>query len=249
MWETAAAVSAGTDTPGLGLGLGVGTMSDAQSGLLLVRYFEQLVENHDLEAFRDRVAARYTEGTLGRILSSSPSVEARRAAVLALGLFGSFEASNPVLGRALRDRDAGVRNMSEESLWAVWFRADAPENNAALAQVRMLIGRQQLARAVALATRLIARAPNFAEAYNQRAIAYFLQGRLSESAADCEQVLSRNPFHIGAISGLAQCQLGLNRFSDALKTFRRALKLQPYSLALRASIKALEAQTGSDGLP
>jgi tetratricopeptide (TPR) repeat protein len=224
-------------------------MSDVQSGLLLVEYFKQLAEDHDLEAFRGQVTARYNEGTLGRIVSRSPIVPARRAAVLSLGLVGSFEGSNAVLGRALKDADSGVRLMAEESLWAVWFRADTPENNAVLEQVRLLIGRQELDQAVSLATRLIAAAPDFAEAYNQRAFAYFLQNRLAESAADCQRVLSRNPYHIGAISGLAKCQLGLSRPHDALKTLRRAYRLQPYSRSLRESIKALEAETGADGSP
>jgi tetratricopeptide (TPR) repeat protein len=224
-------------------------MSDAHAGFLLVEYFGRLVDDHDLEAFRARVAARYTAGTLGRILSSSSHVTARRGAVLALGFLGSFEESNADLGRALRDSDTGVRNMAEEALWAVWFRADAPENNRVLEQVRILIGRQQFGQAIDLATRLILVAPTFAEAYNQRAIAYFFQNRFAESAGDCERVLRRNPWHFGAMSGLAQCQLGMNHPRDALKTLRKALKLQPYSEALKESIRALEAETGPDGSP
>jgi tetratricopeptide (TPR) repeat protein len=246
-WLLRAQVSAGADASALARG--GGSMSEAHAAFLLVDYFKRLLEDHDLDAFRDRVASRYNEGTLARILSSSPTALPRRAAVVSLGLLGTFEASNAVLGRALRDADAGVRSMSEDALWAVWFRAGTPENNHTLQQVRILIGRQELDQAVIVATRLIAAAPNFAEAYNQRAIAYFLQNRLAESIEDCERVLSRNPCHFGAISGMAQCQLRLNRAADALKSFRRALRLQPYSEALKESVKVLEAETGFDGSP
>ena len=61
----------------------------------------------------------------------------------------------------------------------------------------MAIAREQLVQAELLVTRLIATAPDFAEAYNQRAIIYFHQGRFADSVKDCESVLARNPYHFG----------------------------------------------------
>ena len=229
------------------VGMGVSRMSEAHSGSLLVEYFKEFLGKRDVDEFRNRVAARYNEGTLGRILAGSPDVSARRAAVLSLGILGTFEQSNAVLGRALRDDDLSVRSMAEDALWAVWFRADSAEHNQTLERVRQAIGHEQLDQALALVTGLIGEAPNFAEAYNQRAFVYFLQGRYAESAADCQQVLARNPFHIGAIEGLAKCQLSLNHPREALKSLRRALKLRPHNSALRESIRELETQIESDG--
>ena len=137
--------------------------------------------------------------------------------------------------------------MAEDALWAIWFRADTPEHNQALSQVQLAISRDQLDQAEVLVTRLIAGAPNFAEAYNQRAIIYFLQGRFAESVQDCQRVLSRNPYHFGAISGMAQSQVRLNRPQDALKSLRRAFKIQPHHASLRESIRILEAEIESDG--
>jgi tetratricopeptide (TPR) repeat protein len=222
-------------------------MSDAHTGSLLIEYFKAFIGDRDLDAFRDHVSARYNEGTLGRILLASPDVAARRAAVLSLGIMGSFEQSNSVLGKALSDDDPIVRTMTEDALWAVWFRADTPEHNQALNQVAIAISHEQLEQAEVLVTRLIAGAPNFAEAYNQRAIIYFHQGRFAESVQDCQRVLSRNPYHFGAISGMAQSQVRLKRPQDALKSLRRALKIQPHHTSLRESIKILEAEIESDG--
>jgi tetratricopeptide (TPR) repeat protein len=215
-------------------------MSDPQTGSLLVDYYESFLRDQDIDRFRQLVAARYTEGTLCRLVESG-STPSRRAAVLALGLFGSFE-TNAALARALRDSDLTVRRLATDALWAVWFRADTPENNKTLEQVSNLIGQQRLEDAVEQATQLIARSPRFAEAYNQRAIAYFAQRRYDESAADCRRTLERNPYHFGALSGLAQCQLRLGQPREALKTFRRALRLQPYSEGLREVVSALEAE-------
>ena len=89
-------------------------MSEAQYGSLLVEYFRVFRHDRDLDTFRNRVAARYNEGTLCRILSISADVAARRAAVLSLGIIGSFEQSNSALGMALRDSDIAVRSMAED---------------------------------------------------------------------------------------------------------------------------------------
>lgn len=220
--------------------MAVAGLLESADGSLLVAYYEGFLRDHDIEGFRQRVSARYDEGTLGRLLESGEPTS-RRAAVLALGLTGTF-ASNAIVARGLRDRDPVVRDLAADALWAIWFRADTPENNATLAQVQILIRRERLEGAVLLATHLIGRAPNFAEAYNQRALAHFLLGHYAASAEDCQRVLERNPYHIGALSGLAQCQLRLDQRREALKTFRRALRLQPFSTGLRQFVTALEAE-------
>ncbi len=96
--EIPAKLSAASETSRAGMG--VSSMSKAQSGSLLVEYFKDFLAKRDVDEFRNRVAARYNEGTLGRILAGSPDVSARRAAVLSLGIMGSFEQSNAFLGRS-----------------------------------------------------------------------------------------------------------------------------------------------------
>lgn len=214
-------------------------MFEPHTGSLLVTYYETFLKEQDIEHYRERVSSRYTEGTLCRLIETG-STQARRAAVLALGLFGSFQ-SNASVARALRDSDLTVRRIARDALWAIWFRADTPENNKALEQVSGLISRERADEAIELATRLVTRAPRFAEAYNQRAIAHFAQQNYEASAADCRQALELNPYHVGALGGLAQCQLKLGQPGEALKTYRRALKLQPYSGDLQQVISMLEA--------
>jgi tetratricopeptide (TPR) repeat protein len=215
-------------------------MFEPHTGSLLVEFYDAFLRDQDIEQFRKQVAIRYTEGTLTRLVESG-GTQARRAAVLALGLFGSYQA-NATVARALRDSDLTVRRLASDALWAIWFRADTPENNKTLEEVSHLIGNHRPEQAETLATRLISASPNFAEAYNQRAIAHFAQNHFEESAADCRRVLERNPYHFGALSGLAQCQLQLGQRSEALKTLRRALRLQPYSEGLREMVSRLEAE-------
>jgi tetratricopeptide (TPR) repeat protein len=209
------------------------------TGSLLVEYYKNVLRTRDLDAFTQQVPARFTREGLARLAESNGG-ETRRAAIFALGLFGSIE-DNALLARALRDVDPIVRSHAEGALWAVWFRADTPENNRMLEQVRDLIGERRPEEAIRLADRLIDRSPKFAEAYNQRAIAEFTLGRFDASAADCRRVLELNPYHIGALGGLAQCEIRLDRRGDAIKTLRRSLKLQPHSKGIRETISLLES--------
>ena len=206
---------------------------------MLVEYFERFLKDHDLEGFRRDVAARYTEATLCRVVLAG-DVRSRRAAVLALGIGGGI-GCNAVVARTLKDVDPTVRALAVNALWAIWSRADSPENVAALDEVQTLIERGRLDDAIRKANALIARAPTFAEALNQRAIAHYLSGRHVESANDCRRVLELNPYHFGALSGLGQCQIRLRQRVEAIRTFRRALDLQPYSDGLRETVAELEA--------
>ncbi len=220
--------------------IGAPGMLQPHTGSLLVDYYEAFLRDQDIEAFRRNVSTRYNEGTLARLLQAG-EVQARRASVLALGLYGGF-GSNAAVARGLRDSDPTVRTLADNALWAIWFRADSFENNEALERIRSLVNRRRLDDAINEADKLIARAPGFAEAYNQRAIAHYFLGQFVESVEDCKLVLERNPYHTGALSGMGQGLLQLGRRDEAIRTFRRALRIQPYNTGLRQTIADLEAQ-------
>lgn len=215
-------------------------MLEPHTGSLLVDYYETYLRDHDIDSYRRHVSARYMEGTLARLVEA-PNPQARRAALLALGLFGSYNVNSSV-ARALRDPDPTVRSLADNALWAIWFRADTAENNATLERVSTLVSQQRFEDAIALASRLIDKAPKFAEAYNQRAIARYYLGRFADSAEDCNLVLDRNPFHVGALAGLAKSQIRLGRRQAAIKTLKRATKLQPFNRDLTQWIAALEGE-------
>ncbi len=64
---------------------------------VLVIYYNRYLTNHDCAMFVKRVARRYSNATLERLLSVGDHIT-RRAAVLALSLVGDYS-SNTVLGR------------------------------------------------------------------------------------------------------------------------------------------------------
>jgi tetratricopeptide (TPR) repeat protein len=223
---------------------------------LLVDYYNQLPQpgsiknspawaarmQRALEKFRDRVQERYTEATLQRLLDS-PTVEARRAAVLALGMLGTM-ASNAPIAAMLHDEDRTVQQLAADAMWSLWFRADSEANGQ---ELRRLMQHSDPHKAIAGLDALIKRSPDFAEAYNQRAILYFKLEDFRHSVADCETVLKLNPFHFGAQAGMAQCYMKLKKPRSALKAFRTALELNPALEGVEETIHFLEDALGEEG--
>jgi len=194
------------------------------------------------EAFKKKVQVRYAEGTLQRLLQSTACTHTRRAALLALGLLGSMNA-NPVLAACLGDEDPETRQIAANALWTLWFRADTAGHNKELQRLLRLKDRT---KALAGLDALIKKAPNFAEAYNQRAILSYRLEQYERSIADCAKVMQLNPYHFGAQAGMAQCLLQLRKHRAALKAFKNAIKIHPHLEGVEDTIRALEKAIGEE---
>jgi tetratricopeptide (TPR) repeat protein len=192
-----------------------------------------------LRAFRDSVRNNYNEGTLCRLLDH-PTHAVRQSAVLALGLIGTMQ-SNTALAKALQDEDCLVRRFAHDALWEVWFRGVDPEHSWALQQALQL---NDFAEALAAMDDLIATAPDYAEAYNQRAMLYFRRAEYARSAHDCKTALRLNPCHFGAAAGLGQCLLRLKKPRAALRAFEQALTINPQLGDLEDAVRALQDALG-----
>ncbi len=184
--------------------------------------------------FRTQVRSLYTEGTLQRLLQS-PDRESRRAAVFALGQVGTW-ASNAAVATALHDEDAQIRRLAEMALWEIWFRGGTEEQNA---QLQRLAHLDDFLQVLAGLDDLIREAPEFAEAYNQRAILYYRRGEFVRSIRDCDTVIRLNPYHFGAMAGRGQCYLKLGRPRLALPSFEQALRVNPNLVHLQTVIDHL----------
>jgi tetratricopeptide (TPR) repeat protein len=205
---------------------------------LLLKWYEHMAAGGDPARFARRVRERYLEGTLQRLLCSWDE-RLREAAAAALRLVGTMD-SNAALANSLHDEYVEVRELAEAALWAVWFRADDDLNNQELQRLARLIADKEYGKALTGLNALIARAPNFAEAYNQRAILYWHWSEYKRSLADCEEVIQRNPFHFGAQAGMGECLLRLRRPTEALKAFRLALLVHPHLQGVQDNVCALE---------
>lgn len=200
-------------------------------------YLEHL-RKPDADLFAAAISQVYVPATLERIVLSGSRI-GRRAAVYALGLLGDY-ASNGVLGRALNDRDRGVRLLAETALRSVWCREGQTSQRRQLAGLIRHNSLHQYRHALADADRLIGRSPELAEAWNQRAIAHFGLQQYRSAIDDCRAAVDRNPYHFDAMAGMGQCYLRLGNDLGALKSFRLALGVNPELEGVRANVRMLE---------
>lgn len=171
---------------------------------------------------------------------AAPDVEARRVGAATLMDVGTIDDA-PALVRALRDPDRQVRVLAEGALWAVWSRSGeaAIDDTLEIGVAQMREG--QVEASIDTFSEIIRRRPDFAEAWNKRATAYYLLGDWRRSAADCDEVLKRNPQHFGALSGYGMIWLQLDQPTRALERFEEALAVNPNLESVQQTIDALRA--------
>ena len=139
---------------------------------------------------------------------------------------------------ALRAEDPAGIARAETALWTMWCRSGRAEHDALLAEGLAVMERRDFAGAIAIFTRLVKAAPDWAEAWNKRATARYLARDFSGAIEDCEAVLARKPHHFGALSGQGLCHLALEQYPQAARLFRRALAVHPTLETVRSNLQA-----------
>jgi tetratricopeptide (TPR) repeat protein len=171
-------------------------------------------------------------------LARPDDTAARRRAVTWLGEHGTMT-DLPRLATALHDADAGVRALADTAMWQVWSRSGDEETDRLFAIGVAQMSEGNGAAAVATFTAIIARRPDFAEGWNKRATVYYLLGEYDKSLADCAEVMKRNPYHYGALSGYGMIYLQLRQPEQALAWFEKALAVNPNLDGVRESVEGL----------
>jgi tetratricopeptide (TPR) repeat protein len=174
-----------------------------------------------------------------KALGATGDVDSRRRGAQALGETGLMT-DLPLLAAALRDIDPVVRASAESAMWQVWSRSgDAAIDRLFSDGVDQMNARQG-EQAVDTFSEIIRRRPEFAEGWNKRATVYYLLGEYQKSLADCDEVMRRNPYHFGALSGYGMIYLRLDQPATALEYFERALRVNPNLESTRQTIELLK---------
>jgi tetratricopeptide (TPR) repeat protein len=179
-----------------------------------------------------------TRAQAARLLSSADAQE-RRSAASRLGEVGTMP-DVPLLLRELHDPDQDARDESEQAIWRIWSRSGDPEIDRLYETGIQQMSAGELDDGIATFTRIITLKPDFAEGWNKRATLYFLAGDMRKSLADCDEVMKRNPYHFGALSGYMQIYIRLEYYDRALEYGRRALEVNPNLSGVRQSVELLE---------
>ena len=136
---------------------------------------------------------------------------------------------DPLFADLQTSLSAAAAQEVEHQIWAYWllFPNDQTIENTMNAAMLMM-ERGHLESAERIFSRIIERAPEFAEAWNKRATVRFIAGDHRGSATDIAQVLQLEPRHFGALSGLGMIHMHNGDWQNALKTYELAFSIHPY---------------------
>ncbi len=179
----------------------------------------------DEESLKELLTSKYAEDDLVNYLQSGDPLVGRAAAT-ALGLIGSLNVV-PALVENLKNDDLRACLNTEIALWNVWSRSGNESVDKMLKAGKRAVKNENFSEAVEQFTAVIQAAPNFAEGYNQRAIAYFMLEKWKNSLEDCKQAIKLNPNHFGAFAGMGHVYLRLGDIGKAITAYKQALVINP----------------------
>jgi tetratricopeptide (TPR) repeat protein len=215
----------------------VNTDSAAAADELVARLRPALC-NGNLQDALTWVQQKWTPGQLLGLLEN-PCTDARKVAALALGMIGDKSAVRP-LAVALHDCDTMVSQIAEHALWAIWFRLGAAKAVCLVKCGNMHLEHGNYECAIEKFSQAIGEDRTFAEAHNQRAIAYYLTEQYGKSIEDCRAALELMPQHFGAMAGMGHCHAHRGEWKDARKCYRLALAIHPRLDGVGSSLEQIE---------
>jgi tetratricopeptide (TPR) repeat protein len=144
-------------------------------------------------------------------------------------LFGALQAAP----------DAESAKAIEQRIWALWFVSGSDTADLLMTRVRTALEAKDLDLAREVLDAIIDLKPDYVEAWNRRAMVFFMKKDYGRAMADIRQVLAREPRHFGALSGLGLIMQELGEEKHALEVFRRALAVNPHLERIPELVKQL----------
>jgi tetratricopeptide (TPR) repeat protein len=117
-----------------------------------------------------------------------------------------------------------------------------------LQRARQAIGAQEYPDALKILDATIALLPDWAEGWNARATARYLDDDYDGSMADIAQTLKREPKHVGALMGMATILEARGKREDALKVYERVLAIAPHWRNAKEAADKLKAALAGEEL-
>jgi Tfp pilus assembly protein PilF len=142
--------------------------------------------------------------------------------------------------RCLADvANAPAADRIEDAVWSQWMQHRDRRATDELERATRAIVVRDLHTAECILHRLVARHPDFPEAWHKRATVYYMTGRDEASVHDLHRTLVLEPRHYGAIMSFAEICLSSGERDAALFAFDVALRLNPHLARAREQREAL----------
>jgi tetratricopeptide (TPR) repeat protein len=128
----------------------------------------------------------------------------------------------------------------EDRIWAMWTGSGNETTNLLMSRAKKAIDDEDYDLALRVLGAVIEIKPDFTEAWNRRATVYFMKRDYTNSLADIGKVLTREPRHFGALSGLGLIMQEIGDDKLALDAYRKALDVYPRLKGMEEKVKTLK---------
>jgi tetratricopeptide (TPR) repeat protein len=127
----------------------------------------------------------------------------------------------------------------EDRIWAMWIASGSDTCNLLMSRVKTATDAKEYDLAIKLLSAIIEINPGYVEAWNRRATVYYMKKDFAHSVADISEVLTLEPRHFGALSGLGLILQEIGDDKHALEAYRRALAVHPHLARIPDVVKTL----------
>jgi tetratricopeptide (TPR) repeat protein len=125
-------------------------------------------------------------------------------------------------------------------IWSIWSITPDKKTQAKFDIGNKFMEKRQFKESIDIFSEVINLQPNFAEAWNKRATAYYIIGDYDNSINDINSTLDLEPRHFGALDGLAQIYFNQDKYFEAAQIYRKILKIIPYNKKAIMRLEYLE---------
>jgi tetratricopeptide (TPR) repeat protein len=132
----------------------------------------------------------------------------------------------------------------EAEITRFWSNSGSPAMDLLLQRGNEALEAKDYPTALEHFSALVDHAPEFAEGWNARATVYFMMGDLTLSIADVQHVLTLNPRHFGALTGLGFMMEAIDEPELALEALHAAQALNPNQPEITQAAERLEKAMG-----
>lgn len=136
----------------------------------------------------------------------------------------------------------------EGQIWSLWQSSGSDTTDLLLARVDALLREEETEKAIHLLDEVVTLSPDYAEGWNKRATAHYLQDDYRAALQDVERTLRLEPRHFGAWSGLGTILLGMGEDARALQAYNRALQINPHLVEIVKEAERLELTVKGRGI-
>jgi predicted Zn-dependent protease len=130
----------------------------------------------------------------------------------------------------------------EDQIWALWMSHEDRISEETMGAAVEAMASGALKRALPLLDHLVAKHPDWPEAWNKRATLAYIETRDGDSLHDIQRTLELEPRHFGAISGFGQICLRNGHLNEARAAFLIALSVNPHLVGLHDLLDDLDPQ-------